>query len=65
MLAEFVKGLGVENKYTHAQLVQNLLTHFPLLHPGNDKVKDEYLRVIPQVSSFTPLCHSLHSRVRN
>lgn len=48
-VVEFVKSLdGI--KYSQEELIQQLLKHFPLLHPGNDDVKNEYLKVIPKVS---------------
>jgi len=48
---EFVHALNSSTKLTQDELIQQLLTYFPLLHPGNEKVKNEYLKVIPKVLS--------------
>lgn len=48
LIAEFVQSMPSKSK--PEDLVGLLLSHFPLLHPGNEKVKDEYLKIIPKVS---------------
>ncbi len=49
-VAGFVSGLCNESK-EHA--VTHLLTHLPLLSPGNTDAKQEYLNIIPKVRSST------------
>lgn len=51
-VVEFVHALNSSTKLTQDELIQQLLTYFPLLHPGNEKVKNEYLKVIPKVSTI-------------
>ncbi|KAF6037678.1 smg [Bugula neritina] len=52
---DFVQSLD-SIKYTKEELTQQLLIHFPLLHPGNHTVKDEYLRIIPKALSNSVEC---------
>ena len=61
LLVEFVQSLD-SGKFTQEELIQQLLKHFPLLHPGNDSAKSEYLKVIPKVSvSLLPFTtHALY-----
>lgn len=47
-VAEFVQSLD-SGKFTQEELIQQLLKHFPLLNPGNEGAKNEYLKVIPKV----------------
>eukprot|EP00794_Sanderia_malayensis_P020007 gene20007-21968_t len=51
----FLKGLYHENKDF---VVQSLLMHLPLLHPGNDDAKAEYLTLLPNI-----LSHSLENSI--
>ena len=38
--------------------VQSLLMHLPLLHPGNNEAKEEYLKLLPSI-----LSHSLENSI--
>lgn len=49
----FVSSLGEEPKET---AIVQLLRHLPLLSPGNQEAKEEYLRLVPQV-----LADSMHT----
>ena len=39
--------------------MQQLLLHLPLLHPGNDEVRHEYLNILPKILSHS-LEYSIH-----
>ena len=41
--------MSVGNK---ADVIRILLSHLPLLHPGNDATKNSYLRVLPSVLGY-------------
>jgi len=53
---EFLKGLCHESKEV---AVQQLLLHLPLLHPGNDEARHEYLKLLPKILSHS-LEYSIH-----
>lgn len=52
----FLQGLYNENKDF---AVQSLLMHLPLLHPGNNEAKEEYLTLLPNILSHS-LDNSIH-----
>ncbi|XP_065060682.1 protein Smaug homolog 2-like isoform X2 [Rhopilema esculentum] len=52
---EFLMSLYKENKDF---AVQSLLMHLPLLHPGNNEAKEQYLTLLPHI-----LSHSLEKSV--
>ena len=51
-----MKGLCHESKDI---AVQQLLLHLPLLHPGNDEARLEYLKLLPKILSHS-LEYSIH-----
>lgn len=53
---EFLRGLCHESKEV---AVQQLLLHLPLLHPGNDEARHEYLKLLPKILSHS-LEYSIH-----
>lgn len=53
---EFLQSLCQESKEV---AVQQLLLHLPLLHPGNDEVRHEYLNILPKILSHS-LEYSIH-----
>lgn len=53
---EFLQSLCHESKEV---AVQQLLLHLPLLHPGNDEVRHEYLNILPKILSHS-LEFSIH-----
>jgi len=53
---EFLDSLCHESKEI---AVQQLLLHLPLLHPGNDEVRHEYLNILPKILSHS-LEYSIH-----
>ena len=55
MIVEFLMGLYKQNKDF---AVQSLLMHLPLLHPGNNEAKEEYLTLLPKI-----LSHSLENSI--
>ena len=55
-LTEFLQSLCHESKEV---AVQQLLLHLPLLHPGNDEVRHEYLNILPKILSHS-LEYSIH-----
>ena len=60
-LAGYVSGLFKESKDI---AVSTLLTHLPLLRPGNAEAKAEYLKIIPKILSHSIEngCHIEESR---
>lgn len=55
-LLEFLRSLCHESKEI---AVQQLLLHLPLLHPGNDDARHEYLKLLPKILSHS-LEYSIH-----
>jgi len=53
---DFLKGLCHESKEV---AVQQLLLHLPLLHPGNDEARHEYLKLLPKILSHS-LEYTIH-----
>ncbi|XP_002170483.3 protein Smaug homolog 1 isoform X1 [Hydra vulgaris] len=53
---EFLRSLCHERKEI---AVQQLLLHLPLLHPGNDEARHEYLKLLPKILSHS-LEYSIH-----
>jgi len=53
---EFLRSLCHESKEI---AVQQLLLHLPLLHPGNDDARHEYLKLLPKILSHS-LEYSIH-----
>merc|ERR1712168_322753 len=53
---EFLRGLCHESKEI---AVQQLLLHLPLLHPGNDEARHEYLKLLPKILSHS-LEYTIH-----
>lgn len=53
---EFLRSLCHESKEV---AVQQLLLHLPLLHPGNDEARHEYLKLLPKILSHS-LEYSIH-----
>lgn len=53
---EFLQKLCHESKEV---AVQQLLLHLPLLHPGNDEARHEYLKLLPKILSHS-LEYSIH-----
>lgn len=54
--SEFLQSLCHESKEV---AVQQLLLHLPLLHPGNDEARHEYLKLLPKILSHS-LEYSIH-----
>ena len=55
-MLEFLMSLYKKNKDF---AVQSLLMHLPLLHPGNNEAKEEYLTLLPNILSHS-LDNSIH-----
>lgn len=55
-VSEFLRSLCHESK---EMAVQQLLLHLPLLHPGNDEARHEYLKLLPKILSHS-IEYSIH-----
>ncbi|XP_054712134.1 protein Smaug homolog 1-like [Uloborus diversus] len=52
----YISSLSAESKET---AVSQLLSHLPLLRPGNEEAKAQYLRLIPKILAHS-IGHSIH-----
>lgn len=62
ILEEEANGKGFLRSLCHESkeiAVQQLLLHLPLLHPGNDEARHEYLKLLPKILSHS-LEYSIH-----